>query len=516
MWPWTRGDCAAASDSAGGLVILRLAPLRILGQLEPPANLQTVVPDFTGVLRGPRPIEYPRTGIALSHRGSLAATAGHDRSVRIYTIAGPTLTRVIIQPSATRSVAFARSDAIIATGSDVGRIDLWNLDTSVEQWRYSGVQAVGLDPLGRWIASVSDDNRLRILSAPTGAALAEYAFQESSYGSRTVNSLTFTPDGRNLVARLDGSTRMLVWQYDGAAGLGLSELRHPNEPGNVAIVRSVSSGPGNAELLAGEGYQGRSMRLWNVVSGQQKFSVEMKDQIFHTASGEGIVAAADKAGNLTVNLARNGQTLGAIKLAGSPGSLAVSPSGRFLFVGYAKGGKAGGSICEIASPLRCGTIPFDSAPLEAHFSPDSRILAVSQEGSTLTSGGLLLCRLSDAWNPRKLASKSYIQRFAFSGDSKYLAAGQREGGVSIWETAQGTLQATIPIVNPVREVGFLKGPARILVTLDGATPGFLRAWDWRPESLIVAACRRWPADYQPTEVPAIAPLPKRTRLCPAR
>jgi WD40 repeat protein len=512
----------AGSEADGGAVLFDTHSSQIVAHLTSQISLQTVVPDLQGTFRGAPRVEYPRTGIAFSPDGALLATAGFDRTVRIYSTQPRALARIIVEQDATRSVAFSNDHNLVVTGSDNGAVNLWSLSQTVETWRYAGIESVALDEKGEKVAVAGEDGSLQILDSRSGLPLIRTKVEGSTFSERpSLHDLAFTPNSRNVAAQILGSTRVAVWDIQpGTNGSAIKPriFQHPNEVGHVSVVETLGPGPNNDDFISGEGFQGNHVRVWNAASGTVRLDLRMTGQVFHATAGKEFIVAADQQGELKVWTADDGTEIAQFNLGSTPQDMAVTSSGRRFFVAFTRQANAEGKLCNVLNvqdtyKLSCAPIPLPAAPITSLFSPDGKVLAASVHSSTLLAGSLYVALESRHWHLDQLATQGYTQSLAFSTDGSLLAAGLREGGVIIWDTATETLYASIPLINPVRSVMFYPNSVAQLITLDGIAPGFIRSWQWQPAALIAKGCKRWPYNYQPVAVPTVPSLPTRSQIC---
>lgn len=102
------------------------------------------------------------------------------------------------------AIAVSPDGKLIASGSDDGELQVWNLLTrkleKATPLSYAGVSAVAFSPDSNLIATGSyEDGTLRLIEAATGRLLSE--IQVSMFG---VGAVAFSPDGKYLVTPSNG------------------------------------------------------------------------------------------------------------------------------------------------------------------------------------------------------------------------------------------------------------------------------------------------------------------------
>jgi WD40 repeat protein len=99
----------------------------------------------------------------------LLASAGWDRTVKVWEAESWRLLHDLSHPSGVQGVAFDRDGPRLAWGSTDGTIKVWDgpgMNTHVLRGHTSWVQAVAFSTDGKWIASASLDGTVKIWQAP--------------------------------------------------------------------------------------------------------------------------------------------------------------------------------------------------------------------------------------------------------------------------------------------------------------------------------------------------------------
>ncbi|MFH2006765.1 MAG: WD40 repeat domain-containing protein [bacterium] len=193
--------------------------------------------------------------VRFSPDGSTVATAGDDRTVKIWDVAGGRLVRTLSGSATTLS--FSRDGRLLATAGEDRNVWLWDPLSgqvrAVLRGHQKSVRGVQLGPRGRLLASVSADKTLRLwrLSAvASGRRVDGHAAQ--------VNGVSFSPDGRLLAtASYDQTVRL----WDVSSGRTIRVLR-----GHRGTVGEASFSP-DGKLLATAGND-RTIQLWEVKTGR--------------------------------------------------------------------------------------------------------------------------------------------------------------------------------------------------------------------------------------------------------
>ena len=348
------------------------------------------------------------------------------------------------------------------------------------------VWSVALSPDGSLAASGSDDGRVLLWDArtrqPVGPALAGHA--------RPVASIAFSPDGKLLASASDDRT-IVLWDVARRQRLA------PPLTGHGGGVSGVAFSP-DGKMLASAGQWDKTLMLWDVASRQllgAPIVADRADVSTVAFSPDGRLVATGGFERIVLWDVATGEAVGApLAMPSTTLSLAFSPDGATLAAASWNGTIV---LWDVATRQRRGApLPrMSDAVQRPNVTEGQRLprigIAFSPDGRTLASGGwdsqIVL------WDPATgkrrgaplVGQNGWVESVAFSADGTMLLSAGDNGSVVLWDLA-GRDQLDTALA------GHASGVQSVAFAVDGKTvvsggdDGTIRLWDVASRSAVGA------------------------------
>ncbi len=392
---------------------------------------------------------------------------------------------------------------LIATGSDDGLINLYNLDALTLKNQYasdtnSAVKAIALSPTGELLAGafagplvivwdivgnnppyflfdlqgeVNDltfspdgtlltiagaDGIISIVDAQTGVPIDGQAQLDASGNIIPVSAIAYNPDGTLLAAVLQNNTVRILENQ----GNGLTQLT--TIPGQTRFT-SVAFNPKNANLVTGSA--DNTAKVWNSETGELIYTLSGHNgevsAVAYSEDGSEIITGSQDS---VARLWRTGTGTEPITLSGHNGTLNT--------ISYNNSGT------QIATGSDDNSVivwnPENGAILHKLTRHDGKVNAVTFDPTDqyiATASEDQIVRLFDVQSEEIITvfrHESPVRTLTFSPTGDVLISGGNDGLLKIWDTATQSNLETISIDGPIRDLAYHPTEAVIAVASDTA------------------------------------------------
>ncbi|QYX30792.1 trypsin-like peptidase domain-containing protein [Sphaerospermopsis torques-reginae] len=202
---------------------------------------------------------FPVTAIALSPNGEILASGSNNGSIQLWNIAtGSKIHTLQGHSDRIESIAFSPDGKTLASGSNDETIKLWHIATGTENISFQGsffsVYSVTFSPNGKILASGSSDGTIKLWDVSTTNEILTLSGHTTK-----VSAVAFSPDGKILASGSSDNT-IKLWNID--TGTEIRTLTgHSNRVNSVAFSLK--------ERILASGSDDNTIKLWNIDTGTE-------------------------------------------------------------------------------------------------------------------------------------------------------------------------------------------------------------------------------------------------------
>jgi WD40 repeat protein len=444
----------------------------------------------------------PAPGLAFTPDGKALVAAVTDyvkdqpvRSVKFFDVSSGKEVRKVEAPKGARvwSTAVTRDGKLLAYAAG-NVVHIHDLSTDKEAHKITtpdGVHFLAFSADGQTLAVRGLNERIRLWDTGTGKERHQLNDAErpargngfvlvtnNDFGRPEVRAVAFSPDDKRVAGAAGGTVR--VWEAATGKEIALVES-HWRAPSAVVLSpdgKTAVSWAADRVVRRWDAQTGKPLGSFPAPAGTRLATFSPDGRTVALANADNTVGFYDTLTGKKKGQLASGHARGVAAMAFAPGGKVLATRGLGDNVIRLHDLDRGALVRELTTrpagpPARARAVVFGRGRPASHtgpglaFSPDGKLVAVP--AGDARSNTILFLDAASGKELRKITSPRPVTSFAFSPDSRSLAAENADGTVTLWEVASARPRGQLgtPVVTPPRGGSGSSGSGSFVVTVNG-------------------------------------------------
>jgi WD40 repeat protein len=359
--------------------------------------------------------------VVISPDGKTVASGGENNTVKLWDVAtGQEVKSFEGHSSFVKSIAFSKDGQTLVSGSSDNTIRLWDVTTGRQirtlLSRAIHVLAVAVSAQTKRLATVTFDDSIKLWNLENGQQIKSLEYGPK--GTRNINSIVFSPDGKTLVSGHRDDT-IRLWDVEtGRLSRIFENVRVDHNSENKTPESAGSPSPGT--FLTGK---------WNMVVEGPGLSVPVALDLLQTGENfSGTFSSHAGGGTIPTGKIVGNRISGTVKLEAEGQKIELQLEGK------AESDQLTGRIIGIGIPQITFKATKTHGVYSVAYSPDGKIIASGSDDNTIK-----LWKVATGKPLKTLKGHTQgVRTVAFSPDGTLLASGSKDKTVILWDVSTGS------------------------------------------------------------------------------